>query len=153
MRKPKPCEWCGGPKPRGKGIRVCGECRLVDTIWARMVLGPGDCWLWTGSVFKGYGQVGNDQPHRMAYQELIGEIPLGLQLDHLCRVPTCCNPWHLDPVTQAENNRRKWALYLRCKNGHEFTETNIHRSAGRRRCRECARGWSSDYRRRKVVTG
>jgi len=44
--------------------------------------------------------------HRFAYEELVGPIPEGLDLDHLCRNKTCVNPAHLEPVTRAENVRR-----------------------------------------------
>ena len=40
----------------------------------------------------------------------VGSIPDGLHLDHLCRVPACVNPEHLEPVTLAENNRRAAAV-------------------------------------------
>jgi len=30
-----------------------------------------------------------------------------MQVDHLCRVRTCVNPEHLEPVTQQENLRRE----------------------------------------------
>ena len=44
--------------------------------------------------------------HRVAYEELVGPIPDGLVLDHLCRNRRCCNPEHLEPVTDGENTRR-----------------------------------------------
>lgn len=74
------------------------------------------CWLWTGGVGRGYGIFyrGADRggsftvAHRYAYEALVGPIPAGLTLDHLCRVRGCVNPAHLEPVTQAENVRRGW---------------------------------------------
>jgi hypothetical protein len=104
------------------------------------------CWVWTGQVNnKGYGQMsfeGRKQPtHRIAYRLLRGPIPAGLELDHLCRVPLCFNPDHLEPVTHAENQRRMGEARTHCIRGHEFTPENTYRqpSTGRRRCRECAR--------------
>ena len=75
------------------------------------------CWLWTGVVDrKGYGQfrVGSQadstrrlvKAHRWAYEHLVGPIPEGRQIDHLCRVPWCVNPEHLEPVTNRENTVR-----------------------------------------------
>src|SRR5208282_1570897 len=58
------------------------------------------CWIWMGSLHKGYG------PHRESYELAKGNIPAGLQLDHLCRQKTCVNPAHLEPVTCRENIRR-----------------------------------------------
>jgi hypothetical protein len=71
------------------------------------------CWNWTGNTNKvtgyGYVYVGPGKQgiaHRAAYRELVGPIPAGLVLDHLCRNKRCVNPKHLEPVTQGENVRR-----------------------------------------------
>lgn len=89
----------------------------TGSFWKR-VRGAGveDCWQWTGFVLaSGYGQIasrvkptssGTRLAHRVAYELLIGDIPEGLVLDHLCRNRTCVNPWHLDPVTPLVNTRR-----------------------------------------------
>lgn len=117
----------------------------------------GDCWLWLAGVDRnGYGRY-NDQgrttfAHRFAYQQIKGDIPNGLVLDHLCRVITCVNPEHLEPVTIGENVRRGIALMPRkthCKNGHPISGDNIKlRSNGQPRCRECQNKASRDYYRR-----
>lgn len=74
-----------------------------------------DCWLWLGPQYpNGYGWVStmrdgrkrSQVAHRFVYKALIGPIPDGLVLDHLCRVPLCCNPDHLEPVTSAVNSQR-----------------------------------------------
>lgn len=44
--------------------------------------------------------------HRFAYELLVGPVPDGLQLDHLCRNRACCNPEHLEPVEGVENRLR-----------------------------------------------
>lgn len=75
----------------------------------------GDCWIWTGRLcHNGYGHVRLPgtvgRAHRVAYELWVGPIPDGLHLDHVeergCTSRACCNPAHLEPVTQAENNRR-----------------------------------------------
>jgi hypothetical protein len=71
----------------------------------------GPCWLWTGGLDgKGYGQFGlggkHVRAHRFAYELLVKPIPAGLDLDHLCRVITCVNPAHLEPVTRQVNRQR-----------------------------------------------
>lgn len=71
----------------------------------------GECWLWLGAVAGGYGRFApanrvGVQAHRFAYELVIGPIPPGLVLDHLCNVQLCVNPQHLDPTTQRENVAR-----------------------------------------------
>lgn len=82
-------------------------------FWAK-VDKSGDCWLWLASANrKGYGHIWlngrYEQAHRYAYEIAVGPIPLGLQIDHLCRTPQCVNPQHLEPVTLEENSRRRRA--------------------------------------------
>lgn len=75
----------------------------------------GDCWEWTArrSPETGYGQAwanGTQRlAHRAVYELMVGPIPDGLQLDHLCRNRACVNPDHLEPVTSTESNRRMHA--------------------------------------------
>jgi hypothetical protein len=86
---------------------------LEDRFWAKVKPAAADeCWLWQGSTTAqyGYGRMhvkGLPVPaHRIAYELLIAEIPPGLHIDHLCLNPRCVNPWHMEPVTNAENARR-----------------------------------------------
>lgn len=71
------------------------------------------CWIWTAARNRGgYGIIGIELrsalAHRVSYEAFVGEIPNGLELDHLCRVRCCVNPQHLEPVTRYENVRRGW---------------------------------------------
>lgn len=128
-------------------------------FWRKVDKGAGDdgCWLWTGAKDHwGYGKirtgVGRQQKvvHRVAYELLVGAIPDGLQLDHLCRQTSCVNPAHLEPVTGKENSLRSEsipALNARkttCSKGHPFNhESTYHwvdaRGRSGRRCRICRR--------------
>lgn len=108
------------------------------------------CWEWVGArSSSGYGTVWiggvNYLPHRIAYELLVGPIPEGMQMDHLCRNKFCCNPSHVEPVTAKENMaRRPDVRKSHCKHGHELTVENLivkRRGSGRveRNCRECER--------------
>ncbi len=77
------------------------------------------------------------------YEQLVGPIPPGLHLDHLCRNTSCVNPDHLEPVTVAENVLRgvgitaQNAQRTHCRRGHKFTAQNTYRHGGKRHCRIC----------------
>ena len=116
----------------------------------------GDCWEWTAAKnSRGYGTVRNNKKtlgaHRVSYELIVGEIPEGLDLDHLCRNPGCVNPEHLEPVTHRENVRRGNAgLHLsvrtHCPHGHEYTKENTAiYDDGLRRCRTCMRIRAAKY--------
>lgn len=122
----------------------------LERFWAK-VNRTETCWLWTATgTPKGYGQFspsGSRQvyAHRYAYELLVGAIPDGLTIDHLCRNRRCVNPAHLEPVTRGENTLRGTspsainARRTHCANGHAFTEENTYREGTKRRCRACAR--------------
>lgn len=138
---------------------------LEERFWTKVTrLGPDDCWPWTAFINpEGYGHFGTGdgkvgRAHRVAYQLAVGPIPKGSVLDHTCHtgecvVPgnlcphrRCCNPKHLEPVTNRVNLRRgnsgrNNSAKTNCPKGHEYTEENtlLHRSRGLtiRRCRTC----------------
>lgn len=114
------------------------------------------CWIWQFSLDRhGYGQLmlqgKNRRVHRLIYELLIGEIPHGLDLDHLCRNRACVNPSHLEPVTRSVNLLRGelWqSKKTHCPKGHSYDFTDTY---GRRRCRKCTRAIAlRGYYRRKV---
>lgn len=69
------------------------------------------CWEWAKSVTSGgYGSVcvnaKTSLAHRVFYERLVGPIPEGCEIDHLCRNRRCVNPDHLEAVPRSENLRR-----------------------------------------------
>ena len=97
---------------------------LSERFWAKVDKdGPipahaphlGPCWCWLrGCVPDGYGSFGTGGrrvvgAHRVAYTLLVGPIPPGLTIDHLCWNVACVNPSHMELVTNSENVRRSWA--------------------------------------------
>ncbi|WP_443035064.1 HNH endonuclease signature motif containing protein [Streptomyces sp. BE133] len=116
------------------------------------------CWHWKGNLNQGgYGYISIKDAerwrtvltHRLAYTIFMGEVPSGLDLDHLCRNRRCWNPWHLEPVTRLINVRRgiapqvvsgKWQRgRTHCPQGHPYSLENTARRNGRRHCRACDR--------------
>lgn len=121
------------------------------------------CWTHEGKRnTKGYGvdtakrALGESiLVHRRVYEALVGPIPAGLELDHLCRVRSCYNPSHLEPVTHAENMRRSKAFLTvktHCPQGHPYDEENTYSRPGDREgrmCKACNRAAQTRYNARQ----
>ncbi len=129
-----------------------GKKNTIETILSKINVVDSGCWEWTGYVPSqlGYGHVSmNSKPHRVhrvIYEYYHGEIDQKLVLDHLCRNKKCCNPIHLEQVTQRENVLRGvgiaalCAKQTHCLRGHEFNEDNTYITPnGSRKCRLCKR--------------
>jgi hypothetical protein len=121
---------------------------LLPERMAALVVVDGDgCWLWAGKrTPKGYG------PHRRAYEALVGSVPDGRQLDHLCRVRHCINPAHLEPVTAQENVLRSPVVTPRdtCRSGrHPWPEYVYERPTGERECAGCRADRVAEYHQRR----
>lgn len=132
---------------------------LPTRFWDK-VKPEGECLVWTGNRDgDGYGRfrLGKMQSaHRLAYEDAVGPIPDGLQLDHLCRNTPCVNPAHLEPVTYRVNQLRGIgfcavnAQKIECVNGHPFDEANTYIRPGQRRaCRACGREATRRYLARR----
>lgn len=98
---------------------------IPERIRSRIAICPETgCWLWTGSDSGkgrggGYGRV-KYEGHTWAVHKLIYWLVTGLrcwskQLDHTCETRSCCNPAHLEPVTNLENQRRKWRRRMKAR--------------------------------------
>ena len=119
------------------------------------------CWFWLGTLTAaGYGVIGVNYKkfyaHRLSYEAFKGNIPEGLEIDHLCRVRCCVNPDHLEAVTHRVNNQRgdtgkatgaRNKAKTHCPRGHPYSGLNLYVSSkGARHCRTClARSSSANY--------
>jgi hypothetical protein len=161
--------WCRNHYDRWKrhGDPEAGKRRSVhERFWSKVdKAGPvpaaapdlGPCWIWTSAISdSGYGVFGvngrNRLVHRYSYEQIVGTIPEGLQLDHLCRVRICLHPEHLEPVSARVNTLRGKTLpainarKTHCGNGHPFDRENTWIDArGHRHCRACARDRQRTY--------
>lgn len=137
---------------------------LPARIRSKFVVSDSGCWEWTASRnIGGYGMIWFEgRPrvaHRVAYGLLVGAIPDGLTLDHLCRVRHCVNPAHLEPVTMYENMLRgesfsaRQARQTHCKNGHPLSGDNLYSNPNRKQrvCRTCRTAYVRAYYGRSVA--
>lgn len=124
------------------------EMSMQVRFWAKVdKRGPEECWPWMGATSTAKGHTYgvwqysglNWKAHRIAYTLAVGPIPDEFTIDHVkargCTMKLCCNPSHLEPVTQSVNTLRQYSdpgrLYrLTCKRGHA-------KEFGRPACRQC----------------
>jgi hypothetical protein len=144
---------------------------VKDRILSNIEINDEECWIWQGKLDgNGYARTSyirqdgyyrrSGYAHIASYLVFIGTYPLELKLDHLCRVPACVNPHHLEPVTQRENILRGlscFAINVRkthCVAGHEYTPENtfIRMVNGNpnRRCRTCKRESEKQSYKKKI---
>jgi hypothetical protein len=200
MNDPGLCLDCGKPPkpPRRRLTRGrCGTCyfrnlrrvraaakpvqTVADRLFAKATAGPGNCLIWTGALNDGgYGLISidgrNRRAHRVAYEQVIGPIPDGMELDHTCHNQDdtcpggrclhrrCVNPHHLEPVSKQENALRskltrtgRNVRRTHCPKGHPYSGENLYVDpTGRRACRACqAAHWAATdkeaYNKRRLA--
>ncbi len=138
----------------------------LKRFWSKVEKTEG-CWIWNGSIDKGYGKFSvttargiykTRAAYRISYGVLKKDIPNGLTIDHLCRNKRCVNPEHLEAVTMkvnclrgigisAINARKKF-----CIRGHPLSGKNLYiqpSAPTSRYCRMCKRLFNlKDWRNR-----
>jgi hypothetical protein len=136
----------------------------IDFVGPQVLDTP--CWMWIGCIHKqtGYGRFHLDgrvvEAHRASYQLQVGQIPSGLELDHLCRTRACVRPGHLEPVPHHVNIARSPLIGLwmraqqsrknRCPQGHLY---DVIDEKGHRRCTICRRAQKQRSATRTRRTG
>ena len=90
-----------------------GDERLPTRFWEKVVVNDATgCWEWTASRLPaGYGRFSVNRhmttAHRVSWAAANGEIPPGIEIDHICHNHPCVNPAHLRPVTHKQNQENK----------------------------------------------
>jgi hypothetical protein len=128
------------------------QAKVITAFWNKVeIKTEAECWPWLGNITtQGYGCFNfpvkqRERAHRLAYELVRGPIPDGKVTDHLCRNRACCNPYHIELVSNKVNVLRGVgrtainAVKDTCKNGHPFTpENTLGRYGGLwRGCRIC----------------
>lgn len=131
---------------------------LAPRIFARAMPEPNTgCFLYVSPLTSsGYGKIGYQrryyQAHRIALESMVGPLPIDVVVDHKCRVPSCVNPAHLEPVSPRENVMRGLSLVAanarktHCNGGHPLDGRNLYiLPNGHRSCRTCRNAASIKY--------
>lgn len=118
---------------------------IIPAIEHKLRIGDG-CWESDGghsaagyTMFRWGGT--QEYGHRVMYELMVGPIPDGMELDHLCRNRGCARPDHLEAVTHAENMARgAAAMRTHCPHGHAYTPENTYivQATGGRQCKRCS---------------
>ncbi len=123
-----------------------------ERFLSKVQVGGNDCWTWTGRLEDGYGQFHFQnrtvRAHRWAYEHWVNPIPDGMQIDHICRKPSCVNPEHLRLATPKANSAYRSAQVTECPHGHPYDDANTLVSSGRRHCRTCMRARAKAHNRK-----
>ncbi|MGA7328082.1 MAG: HNH endonuclease signature motif containing protein [Rhodomicrobium sp.] len=145
-------------------LRLVSKIEKVPPPAASRLTRPSPCWLFkAGHDRKGYAQIRFHGPkvrvHRLTYELMRGKIGEGLQVDHLCERPACCNPDHISPATQYQNLAASPNSVIGkqvCSKGHplDIGSDNVRIGKGKHKrvCRTCNReasqrikaGWSEE---------
>jgi len=137
---------------------------MIDRILPRITPTTVGCWEWGGyNRPDGRAQISDadrraHMVYSLLYEHLVGPVPSGMELDHLCRQPWCCNPFHLEAVPPRINKLRGIsppavnAQKTHCARGHALDLLNTYVTKdGRRQCRTCQRARGRVYDTTKRV--
>lgn len=127
----------------------------IDKLLERLIFPDDGCWIWTGCPRMKYPTISCGtvrlSVHRLAFELFSGPIPDGYDVHHRCENPRCCNPDHLEALTQIDHYRLH-KVKSHCKYGHPFSPENTYRSPSRpdeQGCKECRRRHLRESRARR----
>lgn len=139
--------------------RLPGQEITLDWLFNRCIPEPNSgCWLWMGAMSAGYGHIRDGRKlytvHALSFTLAGGILPAGWEPDHLCRVPLCINPAHLEGVPHSLNVLRGGRSALKtakthCPQGHPYDGENRYENGGKVFCRQCNRDAQLRYRGKK----
>jgi hypothetical protein len=146
----------------------------IKKIWAKLQV-SGFCWHYGDYKHKNHATVyfagRRIGVHKVVYEYLVGLVPEGYKLDHVCRNKRCVNPDHLEPVTHSENIKRAWKYSTKqgfegagkrskvsthCRKGHNLSDVGVllsKRANGteRKKCRACQHDAQERWRRKAGI--
>lgn len=123
----------------------------MNRFWESIMPEPNSgCWIWVGNLEKdGYAKFFTNKQynraHRFSYEQFVGEIPEGLEIDHKCSIRCCVNPTYMEAVTHQENVKRGLTGIVnrsktKCPQGHPYSGANLYvMPNGGRVCKICRR--------------
>ena len=137
--------------------------QLPQRVLSKLKLSSSGCWLWTSNIINsGYGTLTTGSRrdcsrrteliHRFVYEQLVGKIPPGMQIDHICEIKHCVNPKHLRLVTHRFNTLRSDTISglnsrkTHCPRGHSY---DLIKNNGQRSCSICHRNEERERAARK----
>ena len=156
------------PRDTSTGRFLKGSGRpILIRLREKLSLGRGHCWVWNGARnARGYGVIGiggHDGStvlvHRLLFESRFGAVPVGMDLDHVCRNPSCANPAHLEVVDHRTNvlrgSLRTVAIHNSgmCHRGHPRSESYLTADGAVIYCKTCRREYRQEWRQRRRAEG
>lgn len=123
---------------------------IIERVLSHIRITDNSCWESTYAPKRdGYTRIKINEKdiavHRLMFYYYNGELNTNLTINHKCENRVCCNPQHLEQVTQKQNKQYSYNIHghpnskkTHCPRGHEYSNKNlIINSKGSRLCKTC----------------